>query len=108
MLVLRLRSNALPLARALALASWPPPLPPLPLGRAPAGWVVLGLPPGAFTLEQQVVISRSNTVLRGAGRDRTWLYLPKSMTDLFGGCLHHSLRHSLRAVLPGPGRVLLA
>lgn len=54
---------------------------------------MLGLPPGAFTLEKQAVVSRSNTILRGAGRDRTWLYLPNSMTDLFGGWL----------LCPGPG-----
>lgn len=50
----------------------------------PAGWVVLGLPPGVFTLERQVVITRPYTILRGAGRDQTTLFLPKSMTDLYG------------------------
>ncbi|PRW20475.1 band 7 [Chlorella sorokiniana] len=53
---------------------------------AAAGWVVLGLPPGVLTLERQVVITRPYTILRGAGRDQTSLFLPNSMTDLYGKC----------------------
>ncbi len=55
-----------------------------PAACRPAGWVVLGLPPGVFTLERQVVITRPYTILRGAGRDRTTLFLPNSMFDLYG------------------------
>ena len=63
-----------------------------------AGWVVLGLPAGNLTLEQQVVLRRPRTVLRGAGAAATELYLPHSLTDLLG---------ARRAAIPSRGiRVL--
>lgn len=49
-----------------------------------AGWVVLELPEGNFTLDRAITLTRSQTILRGAGRDRTELYLPSSLADLQG------------------------
>lgn len=46
--------------------------------------IVLTIPPGRFTVTEQLNITRSRVVLRGAGRTKTSLYLPKSMTDLYG------------------------
>ncbi|PSC70261.1 band 7 [Micractinium conductrix] len=56
---------------------------------ASAGWVVLGLPEGQLTLDRQLSLNRSQTVLRGAGRGRTVLYITKSMMDLFGPAPYH-------------------
>ena len=49
-----------------------------------AGWIVLSLPAGRLTLDRPVKITRSQTVLRGAGMLNTTIYLPYSLTDVFG------------------------
>jgi hypothetical protein len=49
-----------------------------------AGWIVLSLPAGRLTLERPVKITRSQTVLCGAGMLDTTIYLPYSLTDVFG------------------------
>ncbi|KAL4435948.1 hypothetical protein ABPG77_000710 [Micractinium sp. CCAP 211/92] len=51
---------------------------------ASAGWVVLALPRGKLTLKERVFIKRSNLVLRGAGLGQTVLYIPKSLTGVYG------------------------
>ncbi|KAL4458833.1 hypothetical protein ABPG75_013698 [Micractinium tetrahymenae] len=51
---------------------------------AAAGWVVLALPRGRLTLKERVFITRSNLVLRGAGLGQTVLYVPKSLTGVYG------------------------
>ncbi|KAL4434670.1 hypothetical protein ABPG77_002793 [Micractinium sp. CCAP 211/92] len=47
-------------------------------------FTVLYIPPGQYTLTDVLYIRRSRLVLRGAGRTKTTLYIPKSLTDLFG------------------------
>lgn len=47
-------------------------------------FTVLYIPPGRYTLTDVLYIRRSRLVLRGAGRTKTTLYIPKSLTDLFG------------------------
>lgn len=59
------------------------PLPHAPPSCLP-GWIVLTIPPGTYRLEQPLVIERARTVLRGAGRHATTLYLPHSLMDLYG------------------------
>ncbi|PSC76256.1 glycosyltransferase family 77 isoform A [Micractinium conductrix] len=49
-----------------------------------AGSIVLAIPPGTFTIEKQLRIRRPRLVLRGAGREKTALYIPKSLTDVLG------------------------
>ena len=49
-----------------------------------AGWVVLTLPPGDFTLDRRLALNRSQTVLRGAGSGATRLLLPHSLMELYG------------------------
>ena len=67
-------------AALLAMMAWANAQP------ASAGWIVLGLPEGRLTLEgARLFISRSQTVLRGAGAGATTLYLPSSLTDIQGG-----------------------
>ena len=77
--VLTLLPTAPRRTQAPPAAAASPPSPPS------AGWVVLGLPEGQLTLDRQLSLNRSQTVLRGAGRGRTVLYITKSMMDLFGG-----------------------
>ena len=48
------------------------------------GWVVLALPEGRLTLETPLKVTRSKTVLRGAGSAATEIYVPKSLMQLFG------------------------
>lgn len=59
--------------------------PPRPPATLPAGWVVLSLPPGQIQLDRTLSIRRSQTVLRGAGRDATTLYITKSLSQVGGG-----------------------
>ena len=51
---------------------------------ASAGWIVLSLPAGRLTLERPVKLSRSQTVLRGAGMLNTTIHLPFSLMDVLG------------------------
>ena len=51
------------------------------------GWVVLALPEGRLTLETPLKVTRSKTVLRGAGSAATEIYVPKSLMQLFGALL---------------------
>lgn len=62
-----------------------PPAPPRLPATLPAGWVVLSLPPGQIQLDRPLSIRRSQTVLRGAGRDATTLYITKSLSQVGGG-----------------------
>ena len=68
--------QAPPSPPSLPLPAPPPPVPP--------GFVVLTLPPGRFELSERIYLNRSRLVLRGAGRVRTRLYVPHSLTDLYG------------------------
>lgn len=43
-----------------------------------AGYLVLAIPPGIYTLTEKLVIKRSRFVLRGAGMGSTVLAVPKS------------------------------
>ena len=45
---------------------------------------VIQVPAGRFVLTQRLEILKSNLVLRGAGRERTTLYFPKSLGELYG------------------------
>ena len=49
-----------------------------------ADFVVIALPPGNFTLTSRLEITRPKLVLRGSGKWDTTLYMPKSLTDLYG------------------------
>ena len=69
----------------LLLPCTPPPPPPRLPATLPAGWVVLSLPPGQIQLDRPLSIRRSQTVLRGAGRDATTLYITKSLSQVGGG-----------------------
>jgi hypothetical protein len=42
------------------------------------------IPAGRYVITQQLKIDRSNIVLRGAGRTKTVLYFPKSLTEAVG------------------------
>ena len=79
------RGQALVPARLPALVLWlPAPSPAHPPCLRPAtcpyhtGWVVLYVPRGKYTLTAALKITRSRTVLRGAGRGATILNIPKS------------------------------
>lgn len=48
------------------------------------GHLVLGIPAGSYTLESRFYIRRSRTIVRGAGRERTILTYPKSLSQLYG------------------------
>lgn len=50
----------------------------------PAEYIVLYLPAGEYEVLERLEIRRSRVVLRGAGRGRTTLYFPKSLTDVYG------------------------
>jgi hypothetical protein len=50
---------------------------------ASAGGVVQ-VPPGRFELAERLEIRKSGLVLRGAGRDRTTLYFPRSLGEVYG------------------------
>lgn len=43
------------------------------------------MPVGTFTIERPITITRPKTVLRGAGRTKTTLYLPNSLAGAAGG-----------------------
>ena len=43
------------------------------------------IPEGRYRITRVVQISKSNVVLRGAGRDATVLYFPKPLSDILGG-----------------------
>jgi hypothetical protein len=45
---------------------------------------VIQVPPGRFVLMQRLEIRKGNLVLRGAGRDRTTLFFPFSLGELYG------------------------
>ena len=45
---------------------------------------VIQVPAGRFVLTQRLEIRKSNLVLRGAGRDRTTLFFPFSLGELYG------------------------
>jgi len=45
---------------------------------------VIQVPAGRFVLTQRLEIRKPNLVLRGAGRERTTLYFPKSLGELYG------------------------
>jgi hypothetical protein len=45
---------------------------------------VLYVPPGTYTLTERLTITNSRVVLRGAGSGKTVLYVPKSLTDIYG------------------------
>lgn len=49
-----------------------------------AGYLVLYVPPGNFTLLERFYIERSWMVLRGAGSGATTLHFPKSLHQLYG------------------------
>jgi len=49
---------------------------------SPGGVVVI--PAGRFVLTQRIEIRKSSLVLRGAGRDRTTLFFPKALGDIYG------------------------
>ena len=52
------------------------------LAAVPRG--VVQIPAGRFVLGQRLEIRKSDVVLRGAGRDRTTLFFPKPLGDLYG------------------------
>lgn len=45
---------------------------------------VIQVPAGRFVLSQRLEITKPNLVLRGAGRERTTLYFPRSLGELYG------------------------
>ncbi|MFO0565299.1 MAG: glycosyl hydrolase family 28-related protein [Polyangiaceae bacterium] len=45
---------------------------------------VITIPAGKFVISERLEIKKSNLVLRGAGRDKTTLYLPKALGDVYG------------------------
>lgn len=45
---------------------------------------VIFIPAGKYVITQQIKISKSNLVLRGEGQDKTILYYPKSLTEVYG------------------------
>ncbi|KAI3429363.1 hypothetical protein D9Q98_005458 [Chlorella vulgaris] len=47
-------------------------------------FIVLFVPAGRYTLTERLWIKRSRLVLRGAGSANTVLYIPKSLTDIYG------------------------
>jgi hypothetical protein len=51
---------------------------------ATSGGGVIQVPAGRFVLTQRLEIQKSNLVLRGAGRERTTLSIPKSLGELYG------------------------
>lgn len=52
------------------------------LAASPAG--VIQVPAGRFVLTRRLEIRKGNLILRGAGRERTTLYLPKSLGEIYG------------------------
>ncbi len=52
------------------------------LQRASGG--VLFIPEGTYVITRKLQISKGNFVLRGAGRDKTILFFPHSLTDVYG------------------------
>jgi len=52
------------------------------IAAAPSG--VISIPAGRFVLTRRLEIRKSNLVLRGAGRDRTVLYIPVSLGAVYG------------------------
>jgi hypothetical protein len=51
-----------------------------------AAQCVVYIPPGKYAIKQQLVIT-TPVIIRGAGRDRTILYFPYSLTELRGGII---------------------
>ena len=49
-----------------------------------AGGGVVYVPRGMYKITRPLFITASNTVLRGAGSNKTVFYVPKSLTDVFG------------------------
>lgn len=42
------------------------------------------LPAGTYVVTKPLFITTSNTVLRGAGKDKTYIYIPKSLEEVYG------------------------
>lgn len=66
-----------PCRQPLTSVQVPNPAHPCPLPPQ-AEFTVLYIPPGRYTLTDVLYIRRSRLVLRGAGRTKTTLYIPKS------------------------------
>lgn len=49
---------------------------------AEVGSGVIAIPPGRYVITDIIEIQKPNLVLRGAGRDKTTLYFPKTLTDV--------------------------
>jgi hypothetical protein len=49
---------------------------------------VLYIPPGTYVLKKRIDMRRPNLVIRGAGMDRTTIYIPVSLSEVYGNSLH--------------------
>jgi hypothetical protein len=80
-----------------------------------AAQCVVYIPPGTWTLQQQLII-RDAVILRGAGRDRTTLYFPFSLKEIKKDLTHNAwfgdrlltFRGSNNITYVGPGATRLA
>jgi hypothetical protein len=48
---------------------------------------VLYIPPGTYVLKKRIDMRRPNLVIRGAGMDRTTIYIPVSLSEVYGNSL---------------------
>lgn len=61
---------------------------------------VLYIPEGTYVIKRRIDINRGNLVLRGAGPEKTILYFPNSLTDLFGNT-YNEAKQSQWSFRPG-------